>query len=70
MNAQEILKSIFSWNDQPMAKPLAKDFPPEAYSYDGPITKEAVAQIQREANKKLDKQQWTVIEQLGDGGKR
>lgn len=72
MNAQAIFKSIFSWNnDQPSAgKSMARDFPPEAYSYDGPISKEAVAQIQQEANKKLDKQQWTVIERLGDGGKR
>ncbi len=70
MNAQAILKSLFSWNEPVVAKPAVKDFPPEAYSYDDEITAESVAHIQKEANKKLDGRQWTVIERLGDGAKR
>lgn len=67
MNAQALLKYL-PWHTEPSpAQPVKKDFPPEAYSYDSPISKEAVAEIQKEANKKLDKQQWTVIERLGDG---
>jgi hypothetical protein len=38
------------------------DFPPEAYSYDSPVTKEGVARIQREADKILCRQEWTVLE--------
>jgi len=63
MNARALLK--FFWPE-----PAKKEFPPEAYSYDEPIDKDAVAAIQREADKVLDKQQWTVIERLGDGAKR
>lgn len=37
-------------------------FPPEAYSYDSPIDPKAVAAIQREADKKIEAQEWTVIE--------
>jgi len=67
MNADALLK-FFSWHTTPETKPTAKkDFPPEAYSYDSPITKEAIEEIQREADKTLEKQQWTVIERLGDG---
>jgi hypothetical protein len=69
MNAQALLKYLpSSWRLEP-AKP-AKKFPPEAYSYDSSIDKETVANIQKEANKTLDKQQWTVIERLGDGCER
>ncbi len=63
MNAQALLK--FFWRE-----PAKKKFPPEAYSYDEPIEKDAVAAIQREADKVLDNEQWTVIERLGDGAKR
>jgi hypothetical protein len=52
------------------SEPAKKELPPEAYSYDEPIEKETVAAIQRKADKALDKQQWTVIERLGDGAKR
>jgi hypothetical protein len=71
MNAQYLLKFL-PWHTEPAkpAKPVEKDFPPEAYSYDSPITKEEVAEIQKEADKKLEKQQWTVIERLGDGCER
>jgi len=70
MNARAILDSCLpaSWRSEP-AKPK-KQFPAEAYDYAGPIDKEVVAKIQEEANKVLDKQQWTVIERLGDGPKR
>jgi hypothetical protein len=70
MDAQALLSyfGFSGWHSQPKKK--AKDFPPEAYSYDGPIDKDAVAAIQKEANKKLDKQEWTVIERIGDGVKR
>jgi hypothetical protein len=63
MNAQSLFK--FFWRE-----PAKKEFPPEAYCYDEPIDKDAVAAIQREADKVLDKQEWTVIERLGDGDKR
>ena len=65
MNAQALLKYLH-WPSEPEKK----TFPPEAYSYDEPITKDAVAAIQKEADKTLDKQQWTVIERLGDGDGR
>ena len=65
MNAQALLK--FLW---PEPEPEKKTFPPEAYEYGGPIDKDAVAARQQEANKALDKQQWTVIERLGDGAPR
>ncbi|QDM32171.1 hypothetical protein FNL55_13115 [Tardiphaga sp. vice352] len=71
MNAQTLLKYLPWHTSEPGAsKPAVKEFPPEAYSYDSPITKQAVAGIQQEANKTLDKQQWTVIERLGDGCER
>lgn len=67
MNAQTIFKSISSlWGEPAPAKPVAKDFPPEAFSYDDPITAEAVARIQAEANKKLDNRDWVVIERIED----
>lgn len=69
MNAQALLKYLpSSWRSEPAKS--AKQFPPEAYSYDSPIDKEAVGCLQIEANKTLDKQQWTVIERIGDGSKR
>jgi hypothetical protein len=61
MNAQALLK--FLW---PEREPAKKQVPPEAFDYDGEIDPEVVAAHQREANKSLDKQQWTVIERLGD----
>jgi len=70
MNARAFfLDYLPHWNREP-AKPAKKTFPPEAYSYDSPIDKEVVAQIQIEANKTLEKQSWTVIERIGDGSKR
>jgi hypothetical protein len=51
-------------HDRPTAspQPLLADggFQP----YDDPINKDAVAAIQKQANKKLDKQDWTVIERI------
>lgn len=49
-------------------KPPKKDFPAEAYSYDSSIDSASIAKIQREADKVLEKQRWTVIE-LGKRGK-
>ena len=70
MNAQALL-SYFTFSGwQSESKKKAKDFPPEAYSYDDPIDKDVVAAIQTEANKKLDVQTWTIIERIGDGSKR
>jgi len=37
-----------------------------ASSYDDPIDKDVVAAMQKEANKKLDLQEWTMIERIGD----
>jgi hypothetical protein len=70
MNAQALLSyfSFSAWQSEPKKK--AKDFPPEAYSYDDPIEKDVVAAIQKEADKKLNLQEWTVIERIGDGVKR
>jgi hypothetical protein len=70
MNTQALLSyfTLAGWQSEPKKK--AKEFPPEAYSYDDPIDKDVVAAIQIEANKKLDVQTWTVIERIGDGGKR
>jgi hypothetical protein len=70
MNAQAILSyfSFSGWRNDPPKK--AKDFPPEAYSYDDPIDPKIVAAIQEKANEKLDQQQWTVIERIGDGANR
>jgi hypothetical protein len=70
MNAQALLSylSFSGWHNEPAKK--AKHFPPEAYEYDDPIDKDVVAAIQKEANKKLDRQEWTVIERIGDGLKR
>ncbi|MFT4276497.1 MAG: hypothetical protein QM576_09095 [Rhodopseudomonas sp.] len=68
MNA--LLKSILSFTWTHDAVKPAKDFPPEAYSYDDPIDPAVIARIQAEADKVLDKQQWTVIERLGDGHTR
>lgn len=65
MNAHAILS--YFWRSEPAAQPMKKDFPAEAYSYDDPISKEVIAAIQKEADKKLNMQQWTVIERLGDG---
>jgi len=66
MNAQALLSyfSFSGWRTEPTKK--AKDFPPEAYSYDD-IDPKLVAAIQEKANEKLDQQEWTVIERLGDG---
>jgi hypothetical protein len=69
MNARALLDYLPSWHREP-AKQAKKEFPPEAYSYDSPIDKAAVTQIQIEANKILDKQSWTVIERIGDDSKR
>ena len=68
MNAQALLK-YFQWPDQ-SSKPVKKEFPPEAYDYEGPIEKSTVAAIQADADKVLTTQEWTVIERLGDGPKR
>jgi hypothetical protein len=64
MNAHALLKYL-PWHSEPEKK----TFPPEAYSYDG-LDKKALAALQNDADKALDKQQWTVIERLGDGAKR
>jgi len=64
MNAQTLLSYFKTGHSEP--KKTAKDFPPEAYSYDGPIDKEAVAAIQRDADKKIEKQDWTVTELIED----
>lgn len=70
MNAQALL-SYFTFSGwQSESKKKAKDFPPEAYSYDDPIDKDVVAAIQAEANKKLEDQDWTVIERIGDDVQR
>jgi hypothetical protein len=69
MNAQALLK-YWPWHEEPKPTPEPKSFPPEAYSYDSPIEKDAIAAIQREADKVLDKQQWTVIERLGESVSR
>ncbi|PJG50038.1 hypothetical protein CVM73_38545 [Bradyrhizobium forestalis] len=70
MNAQALLSyfSFSGWRTEPTKK--AKDFPPEAYSYDDDIDPKIVAAIQKKADEKLDQQEWTVIERLGDGVKR
>jgi hypothetical protein len=70
MNAQALLSyfSFSGWQSEPTKK--AKDFPPEAYEYDDPIDRNVVAAFQKEANKKLDLQEWTVIERIGDGVQR
>jgi hypothetical protein len=70
MNAQAILSyfGFSGWNSEPPKK--AKEFPPEAYSYDDPIDPEVVAAIQKKANEKLNQQKWTVIERIGDGANR
>ena len=66
MNARAIL-DYFSWRPTSDVKPVKPEFPPQAYAYDGPIDAEVVAKIQQQANVVLEKQQWTVIERLGDG---
>ena len=60
MNAQALLK--YFWHSEPK-----KEFPPETYPYESPIKKDGIAAIQKEADKVLGRQQWTVIERLGDG---
>jgi hypothetical protein len=64
MNAQTLLSYFKTGHSEP--KKPAKDFPPEAYSYDGPIDKDVVAAIQLEADKKIEKQEWTVTELIED----
>src|SRR5689334_6133574 len=70
MNARAILSyfSFAGWHSEPPKK--AKQFPPEAYSYDDPINSEVVAAIQKKANEKLNQQEWSVIERIGDDAKR
>jgi len=58
MNAQALLTHFKTGHSEP--KKQAKDFPPEAYDY-GDIDPAATALIQAEADKKLDKQDWTVM---------
>jgi hypothetical protein len=70
MNAQSILSYFTTWYQEPEKPKPAKDFPPEAFDYDDRIDPQVVAAIQKEANKKLDQQEWTVIERLGDGEQR
>lgn len=62
-------KSVFSDSDA-QQKIFDQMILSELGSYDDPINKEIVTQIQNEANKTLDKQSWTVIERIGDGCKR
>lgn len=64
MNAQTLLSYFRTGHTEP--KKQAKDFPPEAYDYDGAIDKDAVAAIQQEADKKIEKQEWTVTELIED----
>jgi hypothetical protein len=66
MNARAIFDYCFGTSTSSPTR-VKKEFPPEAYDYDSPIDKAAVASIQAQANKVLGKQQWTVIERLGDG---
>jgi hypothetical protein len=64
MNAQTLLSEFKAGHSEP--KKVERDFPPEAYQYDDPIDPVAVAAIQAEADKKLEKQEWTVIELIED----
>jgi hypothetical protein len=64
MNAQTLLSFFRTGHSEP--KKPAKDFPPEAYSYDSPIDPKAVAAVQREADKKIESQEWTVTEVIED----
>ncbi len=68
MNARALLSLFRSGHSEP--KKLANDFPPEAYSYDGPIDKDVVAAIQAEHDKKFEGHEWTVTEQIEDVVKR
>lgn len=64
MNAQTLISYFRTGHTEP--KKPAKEFPPEAYAYDGPIDPKAVAAIQSEADKKIESQEWTVIEVIED----
>jgi hypothetical protein len=68
MNAQRLLSFFKTGFTEP--KKLAKDFPPEAFDYADQIDPKAVAAIQAESDKKLEKQEWTVVELITDGDNR
>jgi hypothetical protein len=70
MDAHALLSyfSLSSWRSEPQKK--AREFPPEAYSYDDDIDPKIVAAIQKKADEKLDQQEWTVIERIEDGIRR
>lgn len=64
MNAHALI-SEFRTGHTTDKKP-AKDFPPEAYTYDDRIDPDVVAAIQAESNKKIEQQEWTVIATIED----
>lgn len=43
-----------------------KKFPPEAYAYDSDITDHVVKRVQTEAEKRLSKDEWIVIDGVGE----
>lgn len=67
MNAHTLLSYFKTGYSEP--KKPSKDFPAEAFDYDEDIDPTVVAALQEEADKKLEKQQWTVIELITDGDK-
>lgn len=64
------LKKFWDWTPAAPTPEELGQFPPEAFDYGEPLTKEAIADLQREADKTLKTKKWVVIERIGVDDKR